>query len=354
VGAVVTANGTAAREWARAAVTAALTVPAHGREADVWAARGLADVALASALLGGPEAYAELDRAVREARIPAAGPVAARLRRLRALGGPVPDHYPEPIALGRAASVRPPARRAAALLVEFCDAVATVCLDRTHGPFEEPLPADTPEQLRWGRRYRPSPGDVEPVVVRRPLPRGLMWRSWFRLPWAGDTRTVVVERPSRDPAIRRLIWRGVHDGAHLDHITALTGLTDAAPSPVEFGWGLAVAESYAMAVEITATVASLLGGDLPVTAELRRGLLERVRRLTEPDITEFTALPALAEAYVVGPLRLLSGGSLGPLLPGSLTEPLKRRWDALAAAFPAAANLTRAARNLESTVPCPP
>jgi hypothetical protein len=335
--------------WARSAVVAALSAPARGWEADIWTVRGFAEVALGITLLDVPEAYAELDQALREARIPAAGPAAERLRRLRALAGPVPAYYPEAIPLAPIRTTGEPARRAAALLVEFCDEVAKASSQRGGLRMDTGLPEDSVGQLRWGARYRPSPCGVDPAVAARTLPPGLLWRSWFRLPWPDRTDFVVVERPARIPVVQRLVWRGIHDGAHLDHMVALAALTRTAPSPAEYGWGLVMAESYAMAVEICATVACLLGGEAAPTEVLRKGLLERVGRLAGPDITEFGALPELAEAYVVGPLRLLLGESPGPLLPDSLMGPLTRHWAALCAAFPPAAELTRAARELTLT-----
>ncbi|MDN3353870.1 hypothetical protein [Actinomadura sp. DC4] len=332
--------------WARSAVVAALSVPARGWEADIWTVRGFAEVALGITLLEAPEAFAELDQALREARIPAGGPAADRLRRLRAMAGPIPAYYPEAIPLAPIRATREPARRAAALLVEFCDEVAKASSQRGAIRVDTSIPEDSPGQLRWGARYRPSPSGLDPAVAERTLPPGLLWRSWFRLPWPERPEFVVVERPARIPVVQRLVWRGIHDGAHLDHMAALAALSGTAPSPAEYGWGLAVAESYAMAVEIGATVACLLNGETAATSVLRKGLLERVARLTGPDITEFGALPELAEAYVVGPLRLLVGDSPGPLLPDALMGPLTRHWAALCAAFPPAAELTRAAREL--------
>lgn len=332
--------------WARSAVVAALSVPARGWEADIWTVRGFAEVAMGITLLDAPEAYAELDRALREARIPAAGPAAERLRGLRALAGPVPACYPEAIPLAPIRTTREPARRAAGLLVEFCDAVAKASSQRGGMRMDTGIPEDSIGQLRWGARYRPSPCGVDPAVAERALPPGLLWRSWFRLPWPDRPEFVVVERPARIPVVQRLVWRGIHDGAHLDHMVALAELSPAAPSPAEYGWGLTVAESYAMAVEIGATVACLLNGEAVAAEVLRKGLLERVARLAGPDVTEFGALPELAEAYVAGPLRLLSGESPGPLLPDALAGPLARHWAALCAAFPPAAELTRAAREL--------
>ncbi len=336
-------SGPPAVDWARSAVAAALSVPARGAEADAWTVRGLAEVALGITLLECHEAYGELDRAVGAARITAGGPAADRLRRLRALAGPVPACYPEATPLPRVRPARAPAHRAAALLVEFCDAVAKASARRGLR-VRTGLPEDSDGQLRWGARYRPSPGGVAPAVVERVLPPGLLWRSWFRLPWPDRPALVVVERPPRIPVTRRLVWRGIHDGAHLDHLAALRAPAGAAPSPAEFGRGLAVAESYAMAVEISATVGCLLDGEAAATSVLREGLLERVGRLTGAGHPEFGALPGLAEAYVAGPLRLLCGESPGPLLPDALLASLTRRWAELCAAFRPAADLTRAVR----------
>jgi hypothetical protein len=139
-----------------------------------------------------------------------------------------------------------------------------------------------------------------------------------------------------------------------------------APSPVEFGQGLVVAEAYAMATEILATVESLLAGETHLVNDLRSGLIERIGRIPRygerlsssrerspaldeaaavPSV-EFTALPYLAGGYVTGPLQLLSRASPPPLLPARLHEALRQRWAAACDQFAPAAALAEKASEI--------
>src|SRR5260370_28953355 len=115
----------------------------------------------------------------------------------------------------------------------------------------------------------------------------------------------VAEVPSTASPLAQQIWRGIHEGAHLDHLAALTALGAAAPSPAEFGAGLLIAESYAMAVEILAAVECVLAEEGHAVWQLGAGLIERATRLprrSDP-ASEFIDLPTLAEVYVRGPLE---------------------------------------------------
>jgi hypothetical protein len=171
--------------------------------------------------------------------------------------------------------------------------------------------------------------------------------------------TAIVDRPPLEPPLRRLLWRGLHDGAHLDHMAALAGAPETAhtaPLPIEFGTGLLAAESYAMAVEILAAAERSL--DRALTEEICRGLLERVGRLpgaaARPALArvavrpnpEYGMLPTLAAAYVSGPLRLLAGRGGTACLPERLAAALRRGWARTVADSPAASRLDRTARGL--------
>ncbi|MFC4588599.1 hypothetical protein [Sphaerisporangium corydalis] len=173
------------------------------------------------------------------------------------------------------------------------------------------------------------------------------------VPLRGLSADVLLEVPRVAAPSQERVWRGIHEGAHLDHLAVTT-------APIEFGEGLLAAESYAMAVEILATVTCLLEGDLAEARWLRAGLVERIGRipgyagwlrgagevpaaLREAGTwrrTDFAALPRLAETYVRGPLALLAGYDPGPLVPASLTGPLLARWSDACAAFPPAQRLT--------------
>ncbi|HEU5030424.1 MAG TPA: hypothetical protein VFV01_36315 [Spirillospora sp.] len=342
--------------WVRSACAAAFDLPAYGAEWERWAVRGLSEVALGCALAGDPEVTAEFDAVVRAARLGAAGPAAARLRRVRALLGPVPDGYPDAEpgpAVPRPKAIEPGARRAAGALCAFCTGVLEGLggrSPRTGGGCAGPLVESTAGALRWGAGLRPSPAPCGGLrIVPSPGP-GLVWRSWMRLAAATGPETVVVERPPLAPPLSRLVWRGLHDGAHLDHMAALARTDPSAPLPIEFGAGLLLAEAYAMAVEIVAAAGPALAENAPVAREICHGLLERVGRLPgggrgpTPPAGEFGGLPTLAAAYVAGPLRLLAGATGG--LPPDLASGLRRGWERAVERSRPAARLDRVARAL--------
>jgi hypothetical protein len=148
------------------------------------------------------------------------------------------------------------------------------------------------------------------------------------------------------------IWRGIHEGAHLDHLSSVARLRrPLAPSPGEFGAGLLLAESYAMAVEMLAAVECILAGEGHAVWQLGAGLIERATRLPggANPAAEFADLPTLAEVYLLGPLDVLSGGpdrSAPAVLPAELTRSLHDRWRAACAAYPPAATFTAGAAEL--------
>ncbi|SDG79174.1 hypothetical protein SAMN05421505_10838 [Sinosporangium album] len=379
----------AAYTWAVAAATEATRVPADGEEAEAWTVRGWAEVALGCAVLGVAEGFAGLDEVVRAHGVRRGDRHAVRLRALRGRAGAVPGFYPEHAALRPRRAVSPPAWRMCGLLGEFCDQVMTISASAPTGgaagrggsrggeeggvgrgvrPVRStPSGAVTEaeEHLRWGERLRPSPVGGYAVVVR-PDCGGAVWRTWLRVPRGAGMADVLLEAPRRATPEARRIWRGVHDGAHLDHLAAVGG-ERLAPSRIEFGEGLLVAESYAMAVEILALVQCALGGRARDAAVLRAGLRERMARLPGHDrlprpmpygtagraaspapAEGLDALPLLAETYVTGPLTLLAGTDDVPeeLLPGRLADALRRRWAWACAAHPAAAALTERVRGL--------
>ena len=151
--------------------------------------------------------------------------------------------------------------------------------------------------------------------------------------------TAIAEVPSTATAMAQQVWRGIHEGAHLDHLGVLARVRRGlAPSPGEFGAGLLLAESYAMAVEILAAVECALAGEGDAVRQLGAGLIERATRLPggSNPAAEFEDLPTLAEVYVLGPLEVLSGGPAPATLPAELTGPLLDRWAAACAAYPPA------------------
>jgi hypothetical protein len=341
----------AARAWAIAAAEAAARVPVGQAEGDAWTVRGWADVAVGCLALE-PDmtgsasrregAFSGLDDVIGVVRVASAGHNAARLRQLRRLAGPVPQWYPRahPVT-GAIRQVRRIAWRAADLIGWFGE---LLMLAAAGLPCAEPIPLVSALQLAWGVRYRPSPGGAH-VTVRLPVSRRLARRTWMCLPGLGAT---IADVPSTATPLAQQIWRGIHEGAHLDHLAVLAGSGAAAPSPAEFGTGLLVAESYAMAVEILAAVECVLAGEGQAVWQLGAGLVERATRLPggSAATAEFADLPTLAEVYVLGPLEVLAGGAAGHALPAEITGALRARWLAACAAYPPAAAFGSAAFEL--------
>ena len=178
-----------------------------------------------------------------------------------------------------------------------------------HLPCTEPVPLVSELQLAWGRRYRPS-ADGAHAAVCLPVSRRLARRTWMCLPWLGVT---IADVPSTATPLAQQIWRGIHEGAHLDHLGVLARSGATAPSPAEFGTGLLVAESYAMAVEMLAAVECILAGEGQAVWQLGAGLVERATRLPggSAATAEFADLPTLAEVYVLGPVEVLADGAAG-------------------------------------------
>jgi hypothetical protein len=355
-----------ARAWATAAATAAVRVPAGNAEADAWTVRGWADVAVGCVALDGPGfagpgfaglawrdepgAFSGLDEVIRSLRVVSGGQHAARLRRLRRFAGPVPPWYPDtrPVA-GPIRGVREIVWRAAGLVAEFGEMLRATAARLPHDPA---CPLISARQLAWGIRFRPSPSEAH-VTLRLPVSRRLARRTWMCLPGLPGSGTAIAEVPSTATPMEQQIWRGIHEGAHLDHLSSLAGLRHPpgrplAPSPGEFGAGLLVAESYAMAVEILAAVECVLAGEGHAVQQLGAGLIERATRLPggSNPAAEFTDLPTLAEVYVLGPLKVLSGGPVSAVLPAELTRSLHDRWRAACAAYPPAAALGASAAEL--------
>jgi hypothetical protein len=344
-----------AHAWAIAAANAAVRVPAADAESAAWTVRGWADVAVGCLALDGPAlpgsaphrpgGFRGLDEVVRAVPIVSGGRHAARLRRVRELAGPVPPWYPDarPPA-GPIRDVGPFTWQAADLLARFGE---ELMMTGAGLPWSASCPLSSARQLAWGARYRPSPSHAH-HTVRLPVDRFLARRTWMCLPGRAGPVPLVAEVPSTASPLAQQIWRGIHEGAHLDHISALTALGPAAPSPAEFGAGLLMAESYAMAVEILAAVECILAEEGHAVWQLGAGLIERAARLpggSDP-APEFTDLPTLAEVYVRGPLEVLTGGDAARALPEQIVGSLCARWRSACAAYPPAAAFGSAAAEL--------
>ena len=375
-----------AHAWAIAAANAAVTVPAADAEAAAWTVRGWADVAVGCLALDGPalsgsaprrpSAFGGLDEVVRAVPIVSGGRHAARLRRVRELAGPVPPWYPDarPVA-GPIRGVGPFTWQAADLVARFGE---ELMMTGAGLRWSASCPLSSARQLAWGARYRPSPSDAH-HTVRLPVDRFLARRTWMCLPGRAGLVPLVAEVPSTASPLAQQIWRGIHEGAHLDHLAVLargddpaslatcgggprppregmTALGPAVPSPAEFGTGLLIAESYAMAVEILAAVECILAEEGHAVWQLGAGLIERAARLpggSDP-APEFTDLPSLAEVYVRGPLEVLTGGGAARALPEQIVGSLRARWRSACAAYPPAAAFGFAAAELLGHSPQPP
>ena len=383
-----------AHAWAISAANAAATVPAANAEAAAWIVRGWADVAVGCLALDGParpgsaprrpSAFGGLDEVVRAVPIVSGGRHAARLRRVRELAGPVPPWYPDarPVA-GPIRGIRLFIWQAADLVARFGEGLM---MTGAGLPWSASCPLSSSRQLAWGARYRPSPSDAH-HTVHLPVDRFLARRTWMCLPGRVGAEPglvpLVAEVPSTASPLAQQIWRGIHEGAHLDHLAVLargddstdtrggstppdppgrppregiTALGPAAPSPAEFGTGLLMAESYAMAVEILAAVECILAEEGHAVWQLGAGLIERAARLpggSDP-APEFTDLPTLAEVYVRGPLEVLAGGEAARALPEQIVSSLRARWRSACAAYPPAAAFGAAAAELLGHSPQPP
>jgi hypothetical protein len=350
-------SATTARTWAIAAALAATRVPAVAAEAAAWTVRGWADVAVGCVALDladgldGPRAFGGLDEVIRAGHIASGGQHAARLRRLRRFIGPVPGWYPDtrPVP-SRVRSVRPVVWRAAGLVAWFGE----LLIEKAAGlPQAPPCPLSSARQLAWGVRYRPSPSSAHLTLYLPAVNRRLARRTWMCLPGLPWPATAIAEVPSTATAIEQQVWRGIHEGAHLDYLTALARLSpqgSLAPSPGEFGAGLLVSEAYAMAVEMLAAVECVLAGEGHAVWQLGAGLIERATRLPggSAPAADFADLPTLAEVYLLGPLEILTHGPAADVVPDDLARLLRARWHAACAAFPPAAGFTDAAADLIS------
>jgi hypothetical protein len=369
----VTVDEGVAHAWALGAAQAAVRVPASGTEAVNWAVRGWAEVALGCAVGGVPDAFRGLDDAVRASDVPCGGPFADRVRALRSRGGEVPAWYfgadaRHPTESGMDAGTV----EACLNLAEFCDslsaAISALRRDRARREREPPPWTGPADHLRWGERLRPRTRNYRYEVLHTTIEQNLAWRSWLCLPTMDGPRIALVDPARTAPvaSVRQRVCHGIHNGAHLDHLGALAGANrdpagSPAHAPIEFGAGLLVAESFAMAVELLAAAECVLAG-LPAEAhQLLRGFVERIGRVpgyrawhertgrgcgsaaldaaASIKIREFATLPTLAANYVTGPLRLLANESGDPLLPSVLHKRLRQRWAAVSARFPAAAVL---------------
>lgn len=351
---------TASQErFVASAIAAALDVPAVGIEADAWIARNLAEVALM--LYVSDQSPEPLDDLVREFDLRGAPDTfCTRLFGLRELLGRVPTWYP------RHGSDRPARRslsqedeQAATAMLRFAATLDAL-------PPSAPLMSSSSGNGERAYLDRSTWRPTTPAESNRPtfrqveIPQSMLWRAWLIAPDLGVVRVVVDEQLSPEAMD---IWWGVHDGTHLDHLTyfAFSG-----PAPIEFGRGLMIAESLAMVVELLAAAEALAEERSGTISAVRNGLIERVGRLpiecrrtqdlgelTDlfefPVQSEFGALPTLASAYVLGPIRLIARGFRSPYIPIAVTQRLLTRWHSAEAKHAAVRRLGEDARGMART-----
>ena len=215
------------------------------------------------------------------------GPHAARLRRVRELAGPVPPWYPDarPVP-GPIRDLGPFAWQAADLMAGFGE---ELMMTGAGLPWRASCPLSSARQLALGARYRPSPSEGY-RTVRLPVTRFLARRTWMCLPGLReglrpDPVPVIAEVPvhCRPARAADLAWhprRGAPRPPQCaDHPQACLPSVRGAPSPAEFGAGLLIAESYAMAVEIVAAVECILAEEGHAVWQLGAGLIKRATRL---------------------------------------------------------------------------
>jgi hypothetical protein len=320
-------------------------------------------VALGCAVLSArAAAFGALDEVIADSGIRAGGRAAARLRALRAMEGRVPDRYPSARLPGPIPPVDEAVWESCLWLAGFCDALPVpsaapgpVAPPKRKAPVPDTPVNTTAAQLVWGERHRPAPSRRYSIVDGSRL-AGLASRTWMNLPAAGGMLPVLVDVPRGQgrPEPQRRIWRGIHDGAHLDLLDLLDAAADA-----EFGSGLLLAESYAMAVELVALADACFRRESGIAWWLWYGIAERIGRLPGfparrfPVVgrtfrmagtcanPEFAGMPTLAARYVTGPLDLL-GGRAAELLPARLAAGLTARWAAATGQGGISPEMTRA------------
>jgi hypothetical protein len=407
----------------------AMDVPARGPEAAAWRVRGLAESTLQALTLQelatGMEAPLLAAVDVAAATILAA-PFADRLVELRRYAGPVPAGYPAPCPPAPPAppprAVVEAAQRLAALLDTVTAGMAswpgTVGSGAVNGA--DPACGSTPnggtassgpQAGRGAGTTWPASGTTEPAATQaageaavplevstvaadldrlaaiRPFGRlghacrrlavdpRLVWRGWLLLE---ETPVFCVPAQPLTPTAAAMMF-GLHVGVHLDHLAELSAARGPAiAARLQFGAGLLVAESVAMAVELSllADPANALGASerrfLAAAAVDRLSRLPGIAnwgRRAAPDSPamaaacaaasagspagsarlpggsarvpggsaggsggsagEFAALPTLAAAYVAGPFQLAARGFEHPLVPAEVWHALVARWAAV-------------------------
>lgn len=317
----------------------AIDVPGRPSEAAAWRTRNLCELLLFFHAFGGPVTL--IDEGVKTLRLSATQRLSHRLFALRTLVGPCPKYYSIPEAEPAQVEIDERLNKCADALLRYSSALRT-----KQPPDEEEIsPKDgvgasgIAKVASWrtiGSKTRFSAIDTD-------VSAELMWRSWTGI--NANTATVLVPDEFLTPT-RIDIWWGIHNGAHLDHLSSLIRAGED-PLTIEFGSGLLVAESVAMVHEMIAGAECVLRGLEGHAYVVADGIDERVGRdptlssghtgLSLPmsgvgssALKEFAPLPTLSRAYIEGPLKLLATGFEGPLIPEDLSRSLSQKCEYLA------------------------
>lgn len=312
-----------------AQLMAASDLPAEGhRERAAWVTRGLAEILAMGATFPSRQLVSAVDHAVRSLRLEGAGErFGDRLRELRRWHGKVPATY-ESVGKCEAQSLSPIADRdviaAAVAVARFADALHAHC--KTAGGKETLTKTSRREAMQVLREtadLRPG-GKKTAKVLSSPLPGRLVWRMWMAHPEDGSPLYLAAS-DTWHGTLQRRCWIGFHNGCHMDAIEAARSVSPLAPLRLQYGEGLLLAESIAMAGEFIVADLAAHEGRLQLVRVLYDGFVERIARLpgvrswlpplipdsatcaavvAAPVQKEFVFLPTLTSAYIRGPLHL--------------------------------------------------
>ncbi len=342
------------QEYIDRAIELMLDVPARSEiEHSAWVCRSLTEFGLALEVfemdVQGLDAAVEV-AALRHSKVPQR--FAKRLRGIRERQGIIPSHYP----LGYSEQLDPlpvssKVELDAAILGSFSDLLRCRV---DFGASVSALDGAGVRAYEARRTWRPTNSGLPARFKEKPdLPTQLLWRGWFS---NADGPVMVVVDEQLDSA-RMDIWWGVHNGTHLDHLSAFN---DSEPARLEYGEGLIVAEQVAMSAELLAGAEAMAVGNNRLCEAIADGLEERIGRLnlvgdlgdgrtyvnaTRLRSEEFSELPVLSEAYVSGPLDLLRRRHQDSLLPKWISKAFEDRWGAVAARHQGVANFLERVRS---------
>lgn len=201
-----------------------------------------------------------------------------------------------------------------------------------------PIATAGPDSIRSQAFWRPTNSGAHDwkAIVIEDVPTQMLRRSWFTTP---DDGPIIVTPNGTMPGKQLDIWWGIHNGTHLDLISTLE---QRSLRQLEMGSGLLLSEALSMCVEILAALETRAGIADYCPQVLGKGLIERADRLNWRDFNTgdapyseasqpsyWAALPQIAAAYVVAPIRLIGSEFKTAQTPGLDIRPLARRFHEL-------------------------